>query len=352
MRKKAFTEELRTASGVCARPASRNRHSRPAKIRSRAPKASAGRAFPPRQPGATAPQIHQPASRVVHDRFPSPFHRTARQPRRGPARGPAGVRPAGAGQPRPAAQPAALRLRRRDPARAGHRERPVRRQSGPASGRPGEARLEPIRIATFRFRPDKALLGGAGAPFRMHMFHPGFLFTRPVVVNVIRDGVSAPVPYSASLFDYGRNKLGALPVNLGFAGFRLHYPLNDPRVQDELISFLGASYFRFLGRKQRYGLSARGLAIGVGAKETEEFPELPGVLDRQQPRPSSTALSSMLCSTGRRSRARTSSSSIRLERDRGGRADAAVPTQADPAHGRRAADLDVLRRRERPALQR
>ena len=51
-------------------------------------------------------------------------------------------------------------------------------------------------------------------------------------------------------------------------------------MHDELISFLGASYFRFLGRKQRYGLSARGLAIGVGARETEEFPHLPGVLGR------------------------------------------------------------------------
>jgi periplasmic glucans biosynthesis protein len=122
-----------------------------------------------------------------------------------------------------------------------------------------------------RFRPDKALLGGNGSPFRMQMFHPGFLFNRPVTVNLVRDGVPAPVPYSASLFDYGRNKFERpLPVNLGFAGFRLHYPLNEPKVQDELVSFLGASYFRFLGRHQRYGLSARGLAIGVG--EAEEFP--------------------------------------------------------------------------------
>ena len=92
-------------------------------------------------------------------------------------------------------------------------------------------------------------------------------------MNVIRDGVPAPVPYAAALFDYGRTKIDKpLPLDLGFAGFRLHYPLNAPQVMDELISFLGASYFRFLGRGQRYGLSARGLAIGVGAKETEEFP--------------------------------------------------------------------------------
>src|SRR5262249_13808411 len=46
----------------------------------------------------------------------------------------------------------------------------------------------------------------------------------------------------------------------------------DPRVFDELIAFLGASYFRFLGRKQRYGLSARGLTLAAGAGAGEEFP--------------------------------------------------------------------------------
>lgn len=124
-----------------------------------------------------------------------------------------------------------------------------------------------------RFRPDRALLAQSNSGFRLQMFHPGFLFTRPVTVNVIRDGVPMPVPYSANLFDYGRTKFDKpLPVNLGFAGFRLHYPLNDPRIYDELISFIGASYFRVLGRGQRYGLSARGLAIGAGVRDGEEFP--------------------------------------------------------------------------------
>ena len=99
------------------------------------------------------------------------------------------------------------------------------------------------------------------------MFHLGFLFQRPVTVNVIRDGVAD----AGALFSRSCSTTAAtsssepLPVNLGFAGFRLHYPLNDPEVHDELIAFLGASYFRFLGRGQRYGLSARGLAIDVGA---------------------------------------------------------------------------------------
>jgi glucans biosynthesis protein len=83
-----------------------------------------------------------------------------------------------------------------------------------------------------------------------------------------------PVPYRPELFDFGRTRMDKpLPVNLGFAGFRLHHPLNDPKVFDEVIAFLGASYFRFLGRGQRYGLSARGLAINVRGRDApEEFP--------------------------------------------------------------------------------
>ena len=116
-----------------------------------------------------------------------------------------------------------------------------------------------------RFRPEKALLASGDGPFRMQMFHLGFFYQCPVVVNVIRDGVPTPVPYQRELFDYGRNKVERpLPVNLGFAGFRLHYPLNNPKVFDQLIAFLGASYFRFLGRGQKYGLSV-GHGSGPGS---------------------------------------------------------------------------------------
>lgn len=125
---------------------------------------------------------------------------------------------------------------------------------------------------SIRFRPEKALFG-ADAPFRLHLFHVGYLFQQPVTVNEIRGGVAAPVPYQRDLFDLGGVKMANNPsINLGFAGFRLHTPLNDPKVHDEVISFLGASYFRFLGAGQKYGLSARGLAIDIHADEPEEFP--------------------------------------------------------------------------------
>jgi periplasmic glucans biosynthesis protein len=133
-------------------------------------------------------------------------------------------------------------------------------------------RLDFDSYRDIRFKADKSPLGPANGPFRLQLFHPGFIYGRTVVVNTIRDGISTPVPYAPGLFDYGRNKFDrALPVNLGFAGFRLHYPLNGPHDLDEVVSFLGASYFRFLGRGQSYGLSARGLAVSTGGDD-EEFP--------------------------------------------------------------------------------
>jgi glucans biosynthesis protein len=60
--------------------------------------------------------------------------------------------------------------------------------------------------------------------------------------------------------------------DLGFAGFRIHYPLNHPNIQDEVCAFLGASYFRAVAKGQGYGLSARGLAIKTADPSGEEFP--------------------------------------------------------------------------------
>ena len=137
----------------------------------------------------------------------------------------------------------------------------------------GLANLDFDAWRDIRFKSDKPLLGQEGANFRLELFHLGHLYKRPVVVNVLRDGIPAPIPYAANLFDYGRTKVdNNLPINIGFAGFRLKFPINAPHVWDEVIAFLGASYFRFLGRGQRYGLSARGLAIGAGQRLNEEFP--------------------------------------------------------------------------------
>ncbi len=125
-----------------------------------------------------------------------------------------------------------------------------------------------------KFREEKSFLHNNGSLFKMQLFPLGFLFKRPVTINIVRDGLPTPIPYTASLFDYGKTKFDTpLPLDTGFAGMRLYYPLSDQKSHDESISFIGASYFRFISRGQKYGLSARGLAINAGIDgQPEEFP--------------------------------------------------------------------------------
>ena len=59
---------------------------------------------------------------------------------------------------------------------------------------------------------------------------------------------------------------------MGFSGIRIRHPINRPGVWDEFAVFQGASYFRAVAHDTIYGLSARGLAIGTGGPDPEEFP--------------------------------------------------------------------------------
>ena len=123
-----------------------------------------------------------------------------------------------------------------------------------------------------RYRPDRALWRDLGLLFQVQLFHPGYLFDRPVAINVIDALGVHRVPFSPDLFNYGQTgPPSSVPTTLGFAGFRLHYPINASRV-DEFAVFLGASYFRAIGQGELYGLSARGIAVNTAEPVGEEFP--------------------------------------------------------------------------------
>jgi glucans biosynthesis protein len=131
--------------------------------------------------------------------------------------------------------------------------------------------LEYSAYQTLRFDKNKALWHGGGAKFTVEFFHRGFLYKDRVDVFEVADGQARPVTYSPDMFDF--SKVQPAPSgNLGFAGFRVHYPLNRPDYADEVCAFLGASYFRAVAKGQGYGLSARGLAIKTGDPGGEEFP--------------------------------------------------------------------------------
>jgi periplasmic glucans biosynthesis protein len=125
-----------------------------------------------------------------------------------------------------------------------------------------------------RFRPDAALWRDESR-FEAQFFHPGFLFRHPVTLYEVDAGAVREITFDPGLFRYEAEAEELAQQgrgDLGFAGFRLHYPLNTEDYKDELIVFLGASYFRLVGPGQVYGLSSRGLAIDTASPGGEEFP--------------------------------------------------------------------------------
>jgi periplasmic glucans biosynthesis protein len=154
------------------------------------------------------------------------------------------------------------------------------RQRAASAYLPGSGRL-PAAIAhlsydqyqSIRFRRADALWRNQSL-YEVQFFHRGFNFDRRVAISEVVDGAAHVVPYNPTWFDFGKvvRQPGKLPRDLGYAGFRIHYPLHTPAYKDELIVFLGASFFRVLGRNQDYGQTARGLAINTASKAGEEFP--------------------------------------------------------------------------------
>lgn len=136
-------------------------------------------------------------------------------------------------------------------------------------------KLDYDKYREIRFRHENALWAADKLPFRVEFFHPGYLYQEPVHVYEFTLTHMQQIRFAQDFFDYGKMKdlQNQIPADTGYAGFRLLYPLNQPDKLDELGSFLGASYFRLLGKDQRYGLSARGLALDCGETDRpEEFP--------------------------------------------------------------------------------
>ena len=97
---------------------------------------------------------------------------------------------------------------------------------------------------SIRFLPERALWLGENLPFQAQFFHRGFFYKNRVELFEVSNGRATPIHYRRGDFSYGPD-IGQWPdVDLGFAGFRIHAPINRPDYYDEVCVFLGASYFR------------------------------------------------------------------------------------------------------------
>ncbi len=123
-----------------------------------------------------------------------------------------------------------------------------------------------------RFNADRMLWRSDKLPYEANFFHVGRQGDSVRIHEITTDGVK-PLPYDPAAFNFGKNKLSPQRWgDLGHGGLRAFHNLNSATYKDELIVFQGASYFRALGAGQRYGLSARGLAVDTVGAAREEFP--------------------------------------------------------------------------------
>ncbi|MBC2654683.1 glucan biosynthesis protein G [Pseudomonas sp. MSSRFD41] len=156
----------------------------------------------------------------------------------------------------------------------------------PRSNLPAEFRdMKFADYQKIRFLSEKAEWADQKTPFKLSFYHQGMHFDTPVKINEISANSVSEIKYDPSRFDFGDLTFDPKATEkLGYAGFRVLYPINKADKQDEIMTMLGASYFRVVGKGHVYGLSARGLAIDTALPSGEEFPRF-SEFWIQQPKP-------------------------------------------------------------------
>tara|TARA_R110001599_G_scaffold64023_5_gene179773 strand:- start:85126 stop:86658 length:1533 start_codon:yes stop_codon:yes gene_type:complete len=129
------------------------------------------------------------------------------------------------------------------------------------------------QYSAIQYKPNDAHWRKEKLPFELSFFHQGRQYDSPVQINEIVGNQVRKIRFNPNFFNYGDTKLSKDDVkDLGFAGFRVNYPINSSKKKDEMLVFLGASYLRAVGKDEVYGLSARGLAVDTALNSGEEFP--------------------------------------------------------------------------------
>ncbi|WP_168564544.1 glucan biosynthesis protein [Crateriforma spongiae] len=128
------------------------------------------------------------------------------------------------------------------------------------------------------FRHRRATWWNQGLPFWFETFHRGFVqVDRVELFTLIPSAGDQPIcqriKFSKKDFEYQSPlEESAIPA-AGHAGVKLigQFPGTDRA--EEVLSFLGSSYFRGRSGDCVYGASARGIAIDIAMQKVEEFPD-------------------------------------------------------------------------------
>ncbi|WP_197171513.1 glucan biosynthesis protein [Novipirellula aureliae] len=140
------------------------------------------------------------------------------------------------------------------------------------------ANLDYEQYREIHFRHDQAVWKETDSPFWLETFHRGFVQRDRVSLFTIEDSKVEEIRFSPDNFRYGTEtehvltkRLASL-VDAGHAGVRVVGCFPKATDVQEMLTFLGSSYFRGRSSDTVYGSSARGLAVNIGLPCSEEFP--------------------------------------------------------------------------------
>lgn len=124
-----------------------------------------------------------------------------------------------------------------------------------------------------RFDAQQSLWRASNTRFQVLLTSPGLFYTHPVTIHIVDAEGVRPLPFRKGYFTFADPELEKrIPPDLGYAGFKLSYPLSGNGEQNQFLVFAGASYFRAVGKQDAWGLSGRGIAVNTGLPSGEEFP--------------------------------------------------------------------------------
>ncbi|WP_426149964.1 glucan biosynthesis protein D [Pseudomonas sp. DC3000-4b1] len=140
---------------------------------------------------------------------------------------------------------------------------------------PTLANMTPQQFNAIQYDANHSLWKEVNGQLDVQFFHVGMGFRTPVRMYSVDPATrqAREVHFRPELFNYNDSKVNQkqLKGDLGFSGFKL---FKAPEIdRHDIVSFLGASYFRAVDATKQYGLSARGLAVDTFAKRQEEFPD-------------------------------------------------------------------------------
>ena len=140
------------------------------------------------------------------------------------------------------------------------------------------ANLTPQAYNSIQYDAAQSLWNNVeGRQLDAQFFHVGMGFRRRVRMFSVDSSThqAREIHFRPELFKYNDAGVDTKQLegqtDLGFAGFRV---FKAPELaRRDVVSFLGASYFRAVDDTYQYGLSARGLAIDTYTDSKEEFPD-------------------------------------------------------------------------------